>query len=87
MKNVLLFIFLIIVFLSCKKEDNLPAPHVPANEVSQGYNLLLIGNSFFRPYAEKLDLLADEAGFLNTIALELLEVEIMDVQLIFGMIH
>ena len=65
MKNVLLFIFLLIVFLSCKKEDNLPAPHVSANEVSQGYNLLLIGNSFFRPYAEKLDLLADEAGFFE----------------------
>ena len=25
------------------------------NEDSDGYSLLLIGNSFFRPYAEKLD--------------------------------
>ncbi len=32
---------------------------------TQGYNMLLIGNSFFRPYAEKLDDLAIEAGFDN----------------------
>ena len=86
MKNILLFTFLFMVFVSCKKEENLPTPHVPVNEHSEGYNLLLIGNSF-RPYAEKLDVLADEAGFLNTIASESLGVVIMDVQLIFGMIH
>jgi len=34
-------------------------------EETQGYNMLLIGNSFFRPYAEKLDDLAFEAGFDN----------------------
>ena len=34
-------------------------------EQTQGYNMLLIGNSFFRPYAEKLDELAVEAGFEN----------------------
>ena len=77
-----------MVFVSCKKEENLPGPYVPVNEDSEGYNLLLIGNSFFRPYAEKLDVLADERlDLLNTIVLELLGVEIMDVQLIFGMIH
>ncbi len=32
---------------------------------TQGYNMLLIGNSFFRPYAERLDILALEAGFEN----------------------
>ncbi len=32
---------------------------------TQGYNMLLIGNSFFRPYAEKLDELAIDAGFEN----------------------
>ena len=32
---------------------------------TQGSNMLLIGNSFFRPYAEKLDDLATEAGFEN----------------------
>ena len=65
MKNILLFTFLFMVFVSCKKEENLPTPHVPVNEHSEGYNLLLIGNSFFRPYAEKLDVLADEAGFFE----------------------
>jgi len=34
-------------------------------EETQGYEMLLIGNSFFRPYAEKLDELAIEAGFEN----------------------
>ncbi len=34
-------------------------------ETTEGYNMLLIGNSFFRPYAEKLDDLAMEAGFEN----------------------
>ena len=35
------------------------------SEETEGYNMLLIGNSFFRPYAEKLDALAIEAGFEN----------------------
>lgn len=34
-------------------------------EETDGYNMLLIGNSFFRPYAEKLDDMAVEAGFDN----------------------
>ena len=34
-------------------------------EETQGYKMLLIGNSFFRPYAEKLDDLAIDAGFEN----------------------
>ena len=29
----------------------------------QGANMLLIGNSFFRPYADHLDTLAADAGF------------------------
>lgn len=48
-----------IVFLSCTNEDD------PIVENQQGYNMLLIGNSFFRPYAEKLDDLAIHAGFEN----------------------
>ena len=50
---------LMIVFLSCNKDDE------PIVENQQGYNMLLIGNSFFRPYAEKLDELAIHAGFEN----------------------
>ena len=52
MKNLVLFTFLCVVFIGCKKEENLPAPYVPVNEDSEGYNLLLIGNSFFRPYVK-----------------------------------
>ena len=65
MKNILFLTFLFMVFISCKKDENLPAPYIPVNEDSDGYSLLLIGNSFFRPYAEKLDVLADEAGFIK----------------------
>ena len=68
MKNIFLFAFLFTVFIGCKKEENLPAPYVPVNEDSEGYNILLIGNSFFRPYAEKLDILANEAGFVEHIS-------------------
>ena len=45
--------------LSCNKGDE------PIQQNSQGYNMLLIGNSFFRPYAEKLDTMAIDAGFEN----------------------
>ena len=48
-----------IVFLSCNTDDE------PLVENQQGYNMLLIGNSFFKPYAEKLDDLAIRAGFEN----------------------
>lgn len=58
-KKNLWIVTLMIVFLSCNKEDEL----VPENP--QGYNMLLIGNSFFRPYAENLDTLAIDAGFEN----------------------
>lgn len=34
-------------------------------EERQGFNMLMIGNSFFKPYAEKLDLMAADAGFDN----------------------
>jgi hypothetical protein len=65
MKKILLFTVLFTVFMGCKKEDNLPAPYVPVNDDLQGYNMLLTGNSFFKPYAEKLDVIAVDAGFVN----------------------
>ena len=34
-------------------------------EVEDGDNLLLIGNSFFRPYAENLEIVALDAGYQN----------------------
>ena len=38
---------------------------VTVNDVLEGSNMLLIGNSFFRPYAEKLDEMAIDANFLD----------------------
>lgn len=55
---------LILVFLSCSKDDNLiEEPKQPIE--TKGYNMLLIGNSFFRPYADKLEAIAIDAGFIN----------------------
>ena len=42
--------------LSCSKDEGSP------QEESTGYNMLLIGNSFFRPYADHLNNLATEAN-------------------------
>ena len=42
--------------MSCTKDEN------PQQIQTQGYNMLLIGNSFFRPYADHLNNLATEAN-------------------------
>jgi hypothetical protein len=54
----------ILIFISCNKDDNLTDDTQQPTE-TQGYNMLLIGNSFFRPYAEKLDIMAVDTGFTN----------------------
>ena len=58
MKTILKLVIILLI-TSCSKDDN------SAPETSLGYNMLLIGNSFFRPYAEKLDEMAIDAGFVN----------------------
>ena len=50
---------IVLILSSCAKDNN------SAPEVSSGYNMLLIGNSFFKPYAKKLDELAMDAGFVE----------------------
>ena len=50
---------LMVLGASCNRDDGLD-PEVPL-----GSTMLLIGNSFFRPYAEKLDLMAIDAGLVN----------------------
>ena len=55
MKFILNFCILILI-LSCTKDEN------PQQIQTQGYNMLLIGNSFFRPYADHLNNLATEAN-------------------------
>ncbi|MEL6650581.1 MAG: hypothetical protein AAFQ87_07250 [Bacteroidota bacterium] len=52
-----LIVALILVASSCKVDDT------PIPDEAAGYNMLLIGNSFFRPYAEALDDMAAEAGY------------------------
>ena len=52
------------VFLSCNKDDN-QTDETTQPIQNQGYKMLLIGNSFFKPYAEKLDDLSIIAGFEN----------------------
>ena len=65
MKNIFFLTFLFLAFTGCKKEENLPAPYVPVDNGTEGYRMLLMGNSFFRPYAENLDVMAIDAGFVN----------------------
>ena len=49
-----------LVLMSCNHEEGSAQPIE-----TEGYNMLLIGNSFFRPYDEKLDDLSIIAGFEN----------------------
>ncbi|MFB1027763.1 MAG: hypothetical protein QMC27_07420 [Flavobacteriaceae bacterium] len=60
MKKIISLCLLNMMLLtSCTKDEN----SQPIQ--TQGYNMLLIGNSFFKPYAEKLDDLSLIAGFEN----------------------
>ena len=58
MKFILNF-YVLIFILSCTKDEN------PQLIQTQGYNMLLIGNSFFRPYADHLDNLTSEANLFE----------------------
>ena len=64
---VLGFIVLVVICSSCSQDDDLtvddPIIEDAVIEETQGYHMLLIGNSFFKPYAEKLDALAINAGY------------------------
>ena len=55
MKFILNF-YILIFILSCTKDEN------PQLIQTQGYNMLLIGNSFFKPYADHLNILSTEAN-------------------------
>jgi hypothetical protein len=54
---------IMLVFLSCSKEEE-----TTQTQETKGYNMLLIGNSFFKPYAQKLDEMAIDAGFVEHIS-------------------
>jgi len=60
MKNFPLLLLIALTFMlsSCNNDDEITLP-----QETQGYNMLLIGNSFFKPYANNLNELAIDAGF------------------------
>tara|TARA_B100000780_G_scaffold171400_1_gene119991 strand:- start:64 stop:912 length:849 start_codon:yes stop_codon:yes gene_type:complete len=59
-KIIFLIASLMMMLVSCDNEEG-----SAQSLETEGYNMLLIGNSFFRPYAEKLDDLSIIAGFEN----------------------
>lgn len=56
--NIILLLLTASIYCSAQSNDCV-------SKETQGYNMLLIGNSFFRPYAEKLNEMAIAAGFDN----------------------
>lgn len=59
MKKLLLLLIIIPTILTCNNHNQLNSEEI------KGKNMLLIGNSFFKPYAQNLDFLATEAGYQN----------------------
>ena len=59
MKNLPLLLLIALTFMlsSCNNQDEITLP-----QETQGYNMLLIGNSFFKPYADHLNNLASYAN-------------------------
>jgi hypothetical protein len=62
-KLFFLFVTMLLCF-SCHDDNNQTNDNTQPIQ-NEGYNMLLIGNSFFKPYAEKLDDLSTIAGFEN----------------------
>ena len=58
-KHFYLILFSFILITGCNEKPT------ETNLMMDGYNMLLIGNSFFRPYAQNLEKVAIEAGFDN----------------------
>lgn len=58
MKKTIYLLFSVLVFFSCSRDEH-------PNPSSEGYRMLLIGNSFFKPYANHLDAVAIDAGLIN----------------------
>ena len=62
--NISLILALNLIFSSCKKDEE-PVMEEPTIEETQGYKMLLMGHSYFKPYAERLEEVAIHAGYLN----------------------
>ena len=56
MRKFILSFCILLLILSCAKDE------IPQQIQPQGYNMLLMGNSFFKPYANHLNTLANEAN-------------------------
>tara|TARA_B100000768_G_scaffold110951_1_gene102866 strand:- start:370 stop:1233 length:864 start_codon:yes stop_codon:yes gene_type:complete len=59
-----LVLVLTLLFASCQKEDE-PTIEEPTIEEQLGYNMLLMGHSFFKNYAHRIGEIALDAGFVN----------------------
>lgn len=64
MKKLFFLFVTMLVCFSCHDDNNQTNDNTQPLQ-NEGYNMLLIGNSFFKPYAEKLDDLSTIAGFEN----------------------
>ena len=64
MKKLFFLFVTMLVCFSCQDDNNQTNDNTQPIQ-NEGYNMLLIGNSFFKPYAEKLDDLSTIAGFEN----------------------
>ena len=62
--NTLLIFASIFILFSCNKDEEVIIEE-PTIEETQGYNMLLMGHSFFKPYADRIGELATDAGFIN----------------------
>ncbi len=58
LKKSFFYLLLLIALCSCTRNTG-------ANNIDPGHRMLLIGNSFFRPYANHLDDVAADAGYRN----------------------
>ena len=57
MRSLISFITVLVFATSCSKDSNTGS--------EMGHRMLLIGNSFFKPYASTLDSVAEDAGYQN----------------------
>lgn len=61
-KLKILITAIVFVFLSCNVNEETPEPIE-----TRGYDMLLIGNSFFKPYAQKLNAMAVDAYYYRAL--------------------
>ncbi|HCP40914.1 MAG TPA: hypothetical protein DIT65_03900 [Cryomorphaceae bacterium] len=58
MKRLYSFLFIFLILPACSRDGG-------NVNTDLGHRMLLIGNSFFRPYAEQIDVVAADEGYVN----------------------